>query len=85
MANLAREPTSSPSAAPGGRPTDGLSYWLAAPGPVPESALQGATTADGVIIGSALIDLASRAPDADAACAAVGGLLRSASAAIAAG
>lgn len=41
--------------------------------------------ADGVIIGSALIDLVTRAADADAACTAVGKLLREASAAIARG
>ncbi len=49
----------------------------------PEQAARVAGLADGVIIGSALIDLVSRAADADAACAAVGDLLRAASAAIA--
>ena len=44
-----------------------------------------ARLADGVIIGSALIDLIARSADADAACRAVGDLVRAASAAIAAG
>jgi tryptophan synthase alpha chain len=51
----------------------------------PEQASRVAGLADGVIIGSALIDLVSRAADAAAACDGVGSLLRAASAAIAAG
>ena len=49
----------------------------------PEQATRVAGLADGVIIGSALIDLVSRAAGADEACAAVGDLLRKSSAAIA--
>ena len=48
----------------------------------PEQAARVADLADGVIIGSALIDIVSRAADADAACAAVAKLLRAASLAI---
>lgn len=51
----------------------------------PEQAARVASLADGVIIGSALIDLVSNSVDADAACAAAGDLVRAASAAIAAG
>jgi tryptophan synthase alpha chain len=51
----------------------------------PEQAARVAGLADGVIIGSALIDLIAHSADADAACAAVGGLVRAASAAIAGG
>ncbi len=51
----------------------------------PEQAAGVADLADGVIIGSALIDLITRSPDADAACAAVGDLLRAAGDAIRAG
>jgi tryptophan synthase alpha chain len=51
----------------------------------PEQAARVAGLADGVIIGSALIDLVTRSGDADAACEAVGDLLARASAAIAAG
>lgn len=48
----------------------------------PEQAARVADIADGVIIGSALIDLITRSADADAACAAVAELLEAASAAI---
>ena len=48
----------------------------------PEQAARVAGLADGVIIGSALIDLIARSADADAACRAVGHLLRAASSAI---
>jgi len=48
----------------------------------PEQAAGVAGLADGVIIGSALIDLISRSEGADAACAAAGALIREASAAI---
>ena len=51
----------------------------------PEQAARVAGLADGVIMGSALIDLVSRSADADAACAAVGDLLRRSATAIAAG
>ncbi|MFA4966160.1 MAG: tryptophan synthase subunit alpha [Thermoleophilia bacterium] len=51
----------------------------------PEQAARVAGLADGVIVGSALIDLVAGSADADSACRAVGGLLRAASAAIAAG
>jgi len=51
----------------------------------PEQAARVAGLADGVIIGSALIDLIARSADADSACRAVGDLLRAASAAIAGG
>jgi len=51
----------------------------------PEQAARVAGLADGVIIGSALIDLIARSADADAACLAVGDLLRAAGAAIAGG
>ncbi len=51
----------------------------------PEQAARVADLADGVIIGSALIDLVSRSDDADAACRAVGDLTSAASTAIAAG
>ena len=51
----------------------------------PEQAARVAGLADGVIIGSALIDLIARSADADAACRAVGHLLRAASSAIAEG
>ena len=51
----------------------------------PEQAARVAGLADGVIIGSALIDLIARSADADGACGAVGDLLRAASAAIAGG
>ena len=51
----------------------------------PEQAARVAGLADGVIIGSALIDLIARSADADAACRAVGDLLRAASSAIAEG
>ena len=50
----------------------------------PQQAAHVARLADGVIIGSALIDLVLRSSSPAAACAAVGGLLREASAAIAA-
>jgi tryptophan synthase alpha chain len=49
----------------------------------PEQAARVAGLADGVIVGSALIDLVARSEDADAACGAVGELLRAVSAAIA--
>jgi tryptophan synthase alpha chain len=49
----------------------------------PEQAARVADLADGVIVGSALIDLTARSKDADAACGAVGELLRAVSAAIA--
>ena len=49
----------------------------------PEQAASVATLADGVIIGSALIDAVSRADSPDAACAAAGKLVGEASAAIA--
>lgn len=49
----------------------------------PEQAARVATLADGVIVGSALIDLVARSADADAACAAAGNLARAVSAAIA--
>src|SRR5665811_1036974 len=48
----------------------------------PEQAARVAGLADGVIIGSALIDLIARSADADGACGAVGDLLRAVSAAI---
>ena len=48
----------------------------------PQQAAHVATLADGVIIGSALIDLVSRGESAAAACTAVGELVRAASAAI---
>lgn len=51
----------------------------------PEQTARVAGLADGVIIGSALIDLIARSADADGACGAVGDLLRAASAAIAEG
>ena len=51
----------------------------------PEQAARVAGLADGVIIGSALIDAISRSAGADAACEAVHGLVSAASAAIAAG
>ena len=51
----------------------------------PEQAARVAGLADGVIIGSALIDLIARSADAAGACRAAGDLLRAASAAIAAG
>jgi tryptophan synthase alpha chain len=51
----------------------------------PEQAARVAGLADGVIIGSALIDLIARSADADGACGAAGDLLRAASAAIAGG
>ncbi|MBE3035210.1 MAG: tryptophan synthase subunit alpha [Actinobacteria bacterium] len=51
----------------------------------PEQAARVAGLADGVIIGSALIDLIARSADADGACGAARDLLRAASAAIAAG
>ena len=51
----------------------------------PQQAGAVAGLADGVIIGSALIDLIARSADADSACGAVGDLLRAAAAAIAAG
>jgi len=51
----------------------------------PEQAARVASLADGVIIGSALIDLIARSADADGACGAAGDLLRAASAAIAGG
>jgi len=51
----------------------------------PEQATRVAGLADGVIIGSALIDLMTHSADADSACRAVGDLLRAASAAIAGG
>ena len=51
----------------------------------PEQAARVAGLADGVIIGSALIDLIAHSADADGACGAVGGLLRAVSAAIAGG
>jgi len=51
----------------------------------PEQAAAVAGLADGVIIGSALIDAVSSAPDADAACRAAAALIGAASAAIAAG
>jgi len=51
----------------------------------PEQAARVAHLADGVIIGSALIDAVSSAPTADAACAAAAQLVGAASAAIAAG
>jgi tryptophan synthase alpha chain len=51
----------------------------------PEQAARVAGLADGVIIGSALIDLIARSADAAGACGAVGDLLRAASAAIAGG
>ena len=50
----------------------------------PQQAAHVAGLADGVIIGSALIDLVSRSQSATAACTAVGRLVRAASAAIAA-
>ena len=49
----------------------------------PEQAASVAKLADGVIIGSALIDAVSRAESPDAACAAAGKLVGDASAAIA--
>ena len=49
----------------------------------PEQAAQVAPLADGVIVGSALIDAVSRAATADDACAAAGELVRAVSAAIA--
>jgi tryptophan synthase alpha chain len=49
----------------------------------PEQAARVAGLADGVIVGSALIDLVARSADADAACGAVGELLQAVSAAIA--
>ena len=51
----------------------------------PQQADRVAGLADGVIIGSALIDVIARSPGPDAACAAAGDLVRAASAAIAAG
>jgi tryptophan synthase alpha chain len=51
----------------------------------PEQAARVAGLADGVIIGSALIDLIAHSADADAACRVVGDLLRASSAAIAEG
>ena len=51
----------------------------------PEQAARVAGLADGVIIGSALIDAVTRAADADAACAAARELVGAASAAIASG
>jgi tryptophan synthase alpha chain len=51
----------------------------------PEQAARVARLADGVIIGSALIDAVTRAADRDAACAAARELVSAASAAIAAG
>jgi tryptophan synthase alpha chain len=51
----------------------------------PEQAARVAGLADGVIIGSALIDLVARSADADGACGAAGQLVRAACAAIAAG
>ena len=51
----------------------------------PEQAARVAGLADGVIIGSALIDLIAHSADAGGACGAAGDLLRAASAAIAAG
>ena len=51
----------------------------------PEQAARVADLADGVIIGSALIDLIAHSTDAAGACAAAGDLMRAASAAIAAG
>jgi len=51
----------------------------------PEHAARVAGLADGVIIGSALIDLVAHSANADSACRAVGELLRAASAAIAGG
>jgi tryptophan synthase alpha chain len=51
----------------------------------PEQAARVAGLADGVIIGSALIDLIARSADADSACRAVGDLLRAAGSAIAGG
>ena len=51
----------------------------------PEQAARVAGLADGVIIGSALIDVIAHSADADSACRAVGDLLRAASAAIAGG
>ena len=50
----------------------------------PQQAAHVASFADGVIIGSALIDLVSQSDSAAAACTAVGDLVRAASAAIAA-
>ena len=51
----------------------------------PEQAARVAGLADGVIVGSALIELVSRTADADAACAAAGEFVRAISAAISAG
>ena len=51
----------------------------------PEQAARVAGLADGVIIGSALIDVIARSVDTDAACAAARELLNSASVAIAEG
>jgi tryptophan synthase alpha chain len=51
----------------------------------PEQAARVAGLADGVIVGSALIDAVARSVDADAACAAAGELVRAVGAAIAAG
>jgi tryptophan synthase alpha chain len=51
----------------------------------PEQAARVAHLADGVIIGSALIDAVSKSDGPDAACKAAGDLIRAASAAIAAG
>ena len=51
----------------------------------PEQAARVAGLADGVIIGSALIDAVAHSADAEAACAAARELVSAASAAIAAG
>jgi tryptophan synthase alpha chain len=51
----------------------------------PEQARDAGRLCDGVIIGSALIDLVARSADVDAACAATGDLLRAARAALDAG
>ena len=51
----------------------------------PEQAARVAALADGVIVGSALIDVVANGADADAACAAAGALVRAIAAAIARG